>query len=589
MVEVKENLSSQDVADFNEYLRLIHAEDNPDGGEVSEIRQNVVVDVEKALQGDTARGFDRAVKTYMEVVRAKIEQFKGNTDFYEHQAATVKTFQRSPRTRLKMAQEILVAPSELQVVGREDLAEFGLEKLMQNIVMDPRKITDTMLRNFGLDEYVPTGRGLSAPERIRERARAIPVIKEFLAKGIEPMNYVHEGSEDRSSFFRLFRVKNGKNVGRVLGVQDNVGKRPFLTDLHSAYRRVDEIEESYKKELEKLNGIRKILGEIRRKILNGGWVEVKSGPELARMMKSLDGIVESLEFVRNEHKEKIKEAVAGCVTFKDGKGRFNPGSKLAIFTKVPPFIDQRIQQTADIMGHLAQDRIRVQNIISEQANVLAGFNSDVEKHNQKLILLDPKKPISPVQKDRIVTNLKIIKAQCAGFNFEPYMGLAKYVVAEVDRIVQVLESPEVNDREERLKAEKSFVKIYVISKVLKLEADLIALRERFFAPGQRLEDVYVKSLIGELEVMHGDFAARKVAPKMRMNEFGRLFGEIYKLLNELKSTARQSLRNGAPSQQRVEALKEIEKKIKEFDPYKTLQGVLEPQDEKQKEFSGPGF
>lgn len=561
-------------SEYRQYLDLIGAEESP-------FRMKLVVqDVEHVFYDTkggvrTERGIAREVKTYQEVIRAKVAQLLGNQLFPARKTNTKQDFFESSRTKAKTAQELLTAETELQTFTREDIAEYGEEAVIQNVVVDPRRISDTMLRDFGLLEYIPTGKKLSPPDRMRMRASAIPAVKQFLVQGIEPLFYRHEELQkpEDQKYFRLFRITQGKNEGLILGIRDNEGEKPFLTNLHSAFRRVDHIEESYTREMDKLNRIQQILTNISERVMSG-WHEIKGTKEFERMKQELCEIVESLQFVKNKHKLKIKTSVARCLTFKDKRSRLNPSSRLAILAPVNKFISQRIDETGRILGYLIKDKVRVGSIIMEQANVLADFHHDVEQHKDRLILLKPSKTIDSAAGQKIVTNLTAIKTQCQSFEFEPYLSLAKYVIEEIDAITSVLNSDQPNDQTAREGAKKSFIMIYIVSKLLKLEIDLAGLRDEFFAPGQKLENVYVKSLIERVKAIHEEFLAKKIAPEMRIREFGKIFGQVYELLGEIKKNAQQSLKRGAPKEQRVEALEQINKRLKAFNPYKKLQEQL---------------
>lgn len=554
-------------SEYQEYLDLLGLEESP------ERRQVVDKEISSVMgRSRTERGKVIEIATYQEVIRAKVAQLLGNQLFPERRTRTKNDFKTSPRTKAKMVQELLTAEVELQAITRDDIARLREEAVIRNIIIDPRRITDTFLSNLGLDEFIPTGKKLSKADRMKMRAGAIPAIKEFLTHAIEPLAYEHEEvqqPEDRG-YFRLFRITKGKNVGRMLGVQDNGnGEKLFLTDLHSAFRRIDHIEESYAEEMKKLHHIRQILRDITGRV-QSGWNEIRDTVELERMKAELLKIVESLKLVKNKHKVRMKENLERCLTFQDKTKRMNPGSRLAILASVNDSIGRRIDESGRILGYLAKDRVRAENAISEQANILADFHHTVEHHVDRLALLHPSKKLDAAAKQKITTNLTVQRTQCESFTFEPYASLARFVIAEIDAIVAILNSDNINDQGAREQAKKSFTMIYVVSKLLKLEMDLMELRDEFFAPGLKLENVYVKSLIERVKTIHDAFFAKKVAPEMRIKEFSEIFGQVYALLHGIKVTAQQSLKGGAPEKQRVAALEQINGILRDFDPYAKL-------------------
>ena len=410
-------LSDQDIADFNEYLGFVgfdggrktergagaesasefgqESKSVPGSESASESKsasESGVDCIRNALMDEVARIFydknneafgekqiARRLAEYMEVVRAKVQQLRGVPSFESKHIRKKGDFLPVKRTLLKTMQELLSAETELQSFSREDILTHGKTALVQNIIVDPRKITNTMLRNLGLEEFIPKDRTLSPADRIKRRAEAIPQIKAFFASDIEPILYSHESKRHPSqqSFFRLFRVRNGSNRGLVFGTQhNNHQKIPFLTDLHGAVRRIDHIESSYGKEMTDLKEIQRILEDVSTRVLSN-WKEVKEN-ELDGICKNLVDIVSGLKFVQNAKKQKIRDQIERCLTFKDCTGRINPYSRLAILSTVRKFIDSRIAETGRIMSPLVEDRMRVLSVIHGQSGALDGFKLSAE-------------------------------------------------------------------------------------------------------------------------------------------------------------------------------------------------------------------
>lgn len=507
------------------------------------------------------------------IIRSKIEQIDQNRDFALHQVKDKEDFQKTPRTKVKTAQEILTIPYERQNFSRQDVANFGNAALINRILVDPRRISEALLKAAGMDESVTAMKGLSKRDRLQMLIDLIPEIKAFFAHDIEPLSYAHEQeqSEDKQSYFRLFRIAKGKNAGMILGTQENDGKETvFMSSIHSVYRRINHIEENYSKELETLSSIQHALAGIKKRI-STSWEEVKNGNELENFRAQMEEMLEVLKFVRDDHKAAIRQKIEKCTTFRDKEGKLNPSSKLAILANIESYFSKRIEETGNIFGHLSADRTRVMNHILEQANVLADFHRDVEVYNNRLILLDPKKEISEVEKDRIITHLEVIKIHCVSFEFKPYIDLGKYVISEIDEIIECLKSDRRNDVPARTEAKKSLAMIYVISKLLKFEHDMTNLRDEYFKPGAALEKIYVKGLIKRMVSIRDGFESKKIAPEMRIDDFVEIYGEIYKFLNETISILNQSLSGKAPEEKRVEALREVSELMKRFNPYKTLE------------------
>jgi hypothetical protein len=574
-------LSEQDIADFNEYLSFVGFDCGRKSEEDAETGQNIDY-VRSALMKEVARIFykgekqpfgekqiARRLQEYMEVVKAKVQQLRDvPSDFMERQIRRRADFYAESRTLLKTMQELLSAETEQQSFSREDIKNKGQSALVRNIIIDPRKITNTILRNLGLEEFIPKGRRLSPAERIKRRAEAIPQIKEIFSGDVEPIQYSHEIRKHPSeySFFRLLRIRNGKNEGFVLGTQKNDDhKVPFLTDLHGAVRRVDHIEDSYDKEMASLKEIQGILEEISQKVTSN-WRKVKE-TGLDDICKKLVGIVESLKSSKNKQKKQIRDQIERCLTFKDSTGRINPYSRLAILSTVREFIDSRISETAKIMSYLGQDRVRILTVIFDQSCALAQFTREVEGHTDRLALLNPEQKLDGARRQKILRNLGALRAQCQKFLFAPYLGLSKKLLEEIDSIIQLLNSGDFDDVEKRESAKKSFVRVYVVSKLFRVDNEIVELRRRFFPPGRDFEKIYAKGFKLAVSGMEKRFKSKSIAPDVDISEFKDVFGRLYKFLGEIRILASQSLGEGKTPEDRVTAMREIDRMLKEFDLY----------------------
>ncbi len=565
---VAEFLNSEDIATYAEFLGIDPSCDFEDPDYIQKALmleiKNVFCDKDNELLSE--RKILEQISEYMEVVRAKIHQIDENFSFSGRHSRTEQDFRSSPRTRLKTIQELLTAVQDRQFFHRSVVFFRGEEGLIKDIVIDPRKITDSLLKIFGLDEFILKGRGVPPAAKTKRRAEAIPEIKNFFANGLETLNYPHETRQDPSDqkFFRLFRIRTGKNEGKILGSQENSGKKPFLTDLHSACRRIDHIEESYREEIEKLVSIQGILDDISSKV-QSDWGDVKSN--LDPFIAQLNGIVDSLQFVKNSQKVKIKEKISKCLTFSDRTGKLNPSSRLAIFVSVKSFVGRRIKEISNIMSHLAPDKTRVMYFIEEQSQLLDTFYCGVEQYGNDLILLNPDKEIDEPRRQKILTSFDVLRTQCENFMFYPYTKLAQMVLTEIGDMIEILKSDNFNDEEQRNKLKSSFVKIYTVAKLLKFENSLIALRKDYFAPDRKLETVYVKDFMRRVIELEQFLKSKNIAPDVEIQEFRDVFGNAYKLLGEIRTIARQGISAHSTKETRVEALKRINLKLKDFDLY----------------------
>lgn len=529
------------------------------GKEIPEIKRFVQEEVDALFfkdenEGRSLRAIRSNIAVYVAAVKEKVNQLENISEdgrFEKKRAGGKKSFSRAPRTIYKTLQEIFTSKAERQNFDRGEKGD---------IVIDPRKITDDMLSSFGLDEYIPSGGTVA--EKVSARGKAIPAIKKFFEEDVEPLYYDHERhlKPHEGSFFRSMKIVRGKNRGRILIVQESSGKHTaFSTGLHESARRINHIDQSYKEERKKLYRIREILGGITVKVLSD-WETVRDEGELDRIKGELCEIVDGLKFVRDVHKVSMRERITECLTFNDASGKLNPGSRLAILNSVKKYISRRINAGADIMGYLSGDGVRIEALVSHQSGNLKAFYESVEKNKDKIFLLDPKKKIGDSQKKKIMASLEDLRLRCEAFKFHPYLELGEDLVSEIDSILGVLESENRNDVSTREDCKTSFVRIYVVSKILKLENDLLKLKNDFF-PINDDRRIYMKGIARRVETILKSFSDKRIAPDVDMKEFNEFFGTVYKLLGEIVKIARKSISNRIPQGERLQRRKEAEKEI----------------------------
>ncbi|PJC38810.1 hypothetical protein CO044_03040, partial [Candidatus Peregrinibacteria bacterium CG_4_9_14_0_2_um_filter_38_9] len=236
------------------------------------------------------------------------------------------------------------------------------------------KITDTVLQNIGLQDLTPKNvearlaeqegrkpRRISKEVRARLLAESKTAVVDFFTNSTEPLNTAPEPADEIPErpqiHSRLLRVTKGPKAGLVVGTQSEGPKKTlFVTDIASAGRRIDHIDDGHKKEIEQLKKIEAKLAEMTAKLYKGDLEAIRSSGELESMQAEIVGIVESLKFTRNDQKREILKRVSRCVTFADSKGRFNPPSKLAIWNTTQSFIAKRIRNIGGISDYLKEDR-----------------------------------------------------------------------------------------------------------------------------------------------------------------------------------------------------------------------------------------
>ncbi|MDA1060956.1 MAG: hypothetical protein O3B47_04140, partial [bacterium] len=105
------------------------------------------------------REVERQLEIFRIAIRAKIDQLIGNHVWAERGGTTEQQFREVPRTFPKTVQEVLTHPTERMVFQREELmSKEDLQAAISSVIIDPRRITNTLLTNLGLEEFIPPKR-----------------------------------------------------------------------------------------------------------------------------------------------------------------------------------------------------------------------------------------------------------------------------------------------------------------------------------------------------------------------------------------------------------------------------------------------
>jgi len=450
------------------------------------------------------------------------------------------------------------------------------------------KITDTTLAAIGLEELTPKNiearlaeaegrkpRRISKEVRAKLLAESKTAVVDFFINSTEPLEAVQESEESipgrQQIHSRLLRVTKGKKAGLVLGTQSEGDRKSlFATDIASAGRRIDHIDDGHKKEIEQLKKIEAKLAGMTDKLYKGDLEAIKSSGELDAMQAEITGIVDGLRFTRNTHKREILKRISRCLTFNDVKGRLNPPSRLAIWNTTQKFIAKRISDIEGISGYLEEDRGVVDSCMRAEASRLNSFHKKVNNNVGRLKILDVNTPLEKADVVVITTNLRTLISSCETFKLEPYKSFAAKIIAEINTIIEILNSPNHNEKTEREKAKNAFMRIYSMSKLLNIEDELIAVRNKWFTPDRPKERVYAKGLMEELAEIRSRFMTISAAQATRTQDLSPIYGEVYKLLHTLIAMLGKNFGKGKTPNDRVEAVKTVERMLKEFSVAKLL-------------------
>lgn len=488
----------------------------------SELRrelQDVFIGKEKDENGRPLPLSRRTIMARLEVMitsfMTRIEQIEGlqspansKTEFSrEESAAAVRTF-------LKTAQEILSHSDDRRAFDRG-------EGSVDDIVVDPRLITDTLLTNLGLTDAVPA-KGTKEPEKVAQRAKAIPDIKAMLGH-LEPIKL--PGQKDTElKYFRLMRMAKGENEGMILGTQVINGQKVlFKTDLYGAGRRIAHIENGY---LEETDLLRKIDGVVTNALAHlDEWSKI-SDDDLAAIRTGMLECVDNLENVENKDKVALREQLQASFTFRDSLGRYNPNVMQARLLKAKRHLGSRLEEIEDISRYLTVDKLKMRGLVKEQVDPIEGFLNKVTQapHWKKTDML------------REIGDLKKVSARQ---KYEPYLSFGR-------KFSEKLEKAEADLQSDNLEAAaQEFTEVYLIAKLERAYKEIQAVYSKI---SLHPEESDPGALLIELQIIHDRLKTHNFAPNRDTSEYTPAFIEVYHLLNSLKKRLRETM---APIQQNL--------------------------------------
>ncbi len=553
-----------DPAPFNAYLQLVNANKIPEFRKY--IEDQVMAAYERCFSPTTHepdyRKIKREIETIYATLNAKISQIRSNPNFSGNQVESRTDFNRSQRTIAKLLQELL-----------SDLPDYQQNPKIEDVVISPEKLTDTMLHNLGLFQFIPeSGTGKAAA--VEFRAQAIPYIKKVFSDNLEPISLLNDGSRNGGKpkhAFRLFRI-NGENPneGMVLGTQnDSNCKTIFLTDLFGAYRRIDHIHEGYQNETEALTKIAVFLKSTTQDILKK-WPEIKESGGLKEITRKIAEFVDSLEFVRNEYKVEIKRRLQRCNDFEDSKGRLNPGSRLAIFAPILDFIAGRKVEIRHIRNNLSHDQSQIWDRIGRDTAYLESFSETVSKYGDRIKIIHPEKQLNDQEKNKIICNLLKLEEDCERFEFEPFLSIGRKIIEESERIISILKS-NGDDMDSRRIASQSFVRIFSMAKIIESQRRLSGIRHKFFPPGRDIVTVNRGELNVQLKEVRKFLLDKQIADNLKVDDFLKVYGG---LLNHLNGMIGVLTKEFIHAKNRTGAIKSVMRQLSEFDLHKLVRTNL---------------
>lgn len=499
--------------------------------------QDVFIGQEKDEKGRPLPLSRRTIMARLEVIitsfMTRIEQIEGLKSSSGSQpefsrvesAAAVRTF-------LKTAQEVISHSDDRRAFDKG-------EGSVDDIIVDPRLITDTLLTNLGLISAIPE-KGTKEPEKVAHRAKAIPDIKAMLGN-LEPIKL--PGQRDPElKYFRLMRMAEGENEGMILGTQIINGQKVlFKTDLYGAGRRIAHIEAGY---LEETDILRKIDGVVTNALAHlDDWSKI-SEEDLTEIRTGMLECVDSLENVENKDKVALRQQLEASFTFRDSMGRYNPSVMQARLLKAKRHLGSRLEEIEDISRYLTVDKLKMRGLVKEQVDPVEGFLNKVTQAPHW-------------KKADMVAEIGKLKAVSAGQKYEPYLSFGRKFSGKLSKAEDALQANDLKT------AAQEFTEVYLVAKLERAYKEIQAVYSKI---SLHPEESHPEALLVELQSIHDRLKTHNFAPNRETAEYTPAFIEVYHLLNSLKKRLRevskpiqQNLNFGEQQSPPPESLKEAKK------------------------------
>ena len=524
-----------------------------------------------------------------------VQLLEGNRQEFEKRQITHRyEIRRSQRTMLKTFQELLVSDPLWQQFEREDIKRTSLHtsnmgELLQQIPVDPKKITDSILRACDLEQYIPKNmeqivaneeqrkprKNIPKSDQVTMRAMAIPLIKKFFAQNVGPLALSHEvwGYKKERLPLKLLHIHSGEKRGKIMVIQNDAthtSKNVSLLDLPGISRQLDHIDEGYQEEIRELEQVNLLFQQTLRKI-DTCWSDEEAICSFEQILddihRDITNKVSKLQWVKNEYKKKILQLLKTAANkssnaLKDRRGQTNPSAFLAGFNPVKKFVGERINQTTDISGKISSYKMRVLTLRQQETNRLTLFCSDVDAYGNHLHLMDLEKILSKQTKKKIIYNLRALKKTCKKFSYHPYLLYAEKIISTIDTLIECLHSEEVENVREIIY--EDFLRIYSWAKVLRLENDIINLRDKYFSPGQKPSDVHPDSVREDLEGIKQKLLVSPFQPEHVSAEAREPYDNIQEQLEQWITLTTEAGIPNKTKKERNDLLHELNARLKAF-------------------------
>jgi hypothetical protein len=484
------------------------------------------------------RAIQNRLKWFMQIMEAKLAQMEGNDRLKKRRYPTVNEWKDSPWHVMHAFQDILCDPTDKIIFTEKELNEkdendnpIGLQKAMQAIIINPEKITDTLLENLGLEEFscrpTPEKPRTSKTERLQRYTQAIPEIRRILMD----LEFIRRPNErdnpiGQLKYFRMMRIGEGQdfaqpnpNAGMILGTQINNGKRIlFQTDIHGADRRLIHIDHTYLDEQEKLHTIEEAINSVDRN--SEAWIGPSNEAKRDELHTALLSIIQSLEHVQDYHKKRLRRNLKSYLNL---MGQSNPGAAQWDLDRAHVNLGKRLTKMDSTSGHLKMDERRVQRLVLDQEQPYSRFLSTIESiQGQFQTTADLKPEIMRPQLYELRKNIQ------TNMTFEPYLSVGEKCCEAIEQTLRDLATCDMES------AAESFLRVYSITKLERAYYKITKANRDLALAGE--ENANPEAVLSRVTTIYNELRGHAIAPSEDHDSLRETYIEFYEMFREIRFT-----------------------------------------------------
>ena len=306
-------------------------------------------------------------------VRIKPDEWLGANGRRRHRT------DRQTNSRLKVTMDMFVRPEwrglpkqtgEYEGIDYDDVS-------LDRVPFDPALIPDSFLD--GLGWVVPNGHEL---DRLREKRKYIPAVKQLMEECVFPLNMSGSGKGDRMNY-RLLVVSGHKqmNEGKIIvprtNTEDDIYERhkepSIFTSAYAVGRQAGHVTKNYEKESQIITSENSNLKALHKRLLKLKKHNPDYETERNKIKEGLGGIVDTLTGSITFYKRVAYEALSCAANLKDKLGRDNFGASLARLVKVMDRLEKRLDESFDTSLAFPENAKTIDAVIYNGENTIEQY------------------------------------------------------------------------------------------------------------------------------------------------------------------------------------------------------------------------